>query len=134
MIIEHFRNLPWKLITHVIVLLSGSAAIAQQQTIQGGVYTEAQAQMGRIHYEESCQHCHDHQFFENRLMSFTGMTVLDFWYAMFKKMPADNPGSLEDTEYLEIIAYVLSENGFPAGNAKLVPSNQLGRIRILTRQ
>ena len=118
----------------VLTMLSGSLLSAQQQSIKDGVYIEAQAQAGKLLYEEKCQHCHDLRFFEARLISFTGMTVLDLWYAMLGKMPADNPGSLKDSEYLEIIAYVLSQNGFPAGETELVPSNQLGKIRILTPQ
>ncbi|MCH2346783.1 MAG: hypothetical protein MK299_05250 [Pseudomonadales bacterium] len=104
--------------------------LAQQQTIQDGVYTQTQAAAGKRLYEEACRHCHDLAFFKNRLISFGGMTLLDYWYAMFRKMPADKPGYLKDSEYLEIIAYTLSVNGFPPGKSELVPSNQLGKIKI----
>ncbi|MDA1369616.1 MAG: cytochrome c [Proteobacteria bacterium] len=114
----------------MLALLQFSQVSAQQQSIQDGVYTAAQAETGKILYDENCQHCHDLTFYTNKLQSFAGMTLLDFWYAMLRKMPADNPGSLGDSQYLEIIAFVLSQNGYPAGDAELVPSNQLGRIRV----
>ncbi len=114
----------------MLALLQFSQVSAQQQSILDGVYTEAQAIAGELLYRESCQHCHDLDFYTNKLQSFAGMTLLDFWYAILRKMPADNPGSLGDSQYLEIIAFVLSQNGYPAGDAELVPSNQLGRIRV----
>ena len=44
---------------------------------------------------------------------------------------ADKPGSHKDSEYLEIIAYTLSVNEFPADKSELVPNNQLGKIKIV---
>jgi hypothetical protein len=34
-------------------------------------------------------------------------------------MPADNPGSLPTSEYLDIVAYLLQANKLPAGNDEL---------------
>lgn len=34
-------------------------------------------------------------------------------------MPEDNPGSLTDEEYADVIAYILSVGGMPAGEAEL---------------
>ena len=34
-------------------------------------------------------------------------------------MPADDPASLEDAEYLDILAYLIQANGFPAGAREL---------------
>ena len=33
-------------------------------------------------------------------------------------MPADDPASLEDAEYVDILAYLIQANGFPAGAAR----------------
>jgi len=48
-------------------------------------------------------------------------------------MPADNPGSLMLEEYTDVIAYILSENGFPAGEVMLDPDNGMENINIVTR-
>jgi hypothetical protein len=46
-------------------------------------------------------------------------------------MPADNPSSLGDATYLEIIALVLKTNGFTAGTTELTPdADALKNIRI----
>ena len=36
-------------------------------------------------------------------------------------MPADDPATLEDAEYLDILAYLIQANGFPAGPGELTP-------------
>ena len=48
-------------------------------------------------------------------------------------MPEDNPGSLTDEEYVDVIAYMLSVGGMPAGEAELRPA--LGRLaRVVIEQ
>ena len=42
------------------------------------------------------------------------------------------PGSLMLEEYTDVIAYILSENGFPAGDAKLDPDNGMDAIKVVT--
>src|SRR4051812_10896295 len=45
-------------------------------------------------------------------------------------MPADNPGSLEDWEYLDILIYILQLNGVPEGDTDLMPAD-LDRIVLI---
>jgi hypothetical protein len=45
-------------------------------------------------------------------------------------MAADNPGNLEDWEYLDTLIYILQLNGFPEGETDLMPAD-LDRIRIM---
>ena len=116
----------------IVTIAMCSIATAQQQSINDGVYTETQASAGQVIYEENCKSCHDMRFYENSLISWRDMTLLDYWYSMLGNMPADNPGSLLDSEYLDVIAYILSENDFPAGETALEPSNRLGKIKIVS--
>jgi hypothetical protein len=72
--------------------------------------------------------------------SLVGSSFIDSWtgkdlYGLFNRarttMPADNPSSLSDATYLEIIALVLKTNGFTAGTTELTPdANALKNIRI----
>jgi hypothetical protein len=48
-------------------------------------------------------------------------------------MPEDNPGSLTDEEYVDVIAYMLSVSGMPSGDAELPPDSQ-GLAQIVIRQ
>ena len=45
-------------------------------------------------------------------------------------MPADDPGSLDDWEYLDTLIYILQLNGFPPGDTDLMPAD-LDRILIM---
>ena len=46
-------------------------------------------------------------------------------------MPESNPGSLTDEEYVDVIAYMLSVGGMPAGDDQLQPDPQsLARVVI----
>jgi hypothetical protein len=46
-------------------------------------------------------------------------------------MPSNAPGSLSVPSYLQILAYILEENGFPAGGLELTADPEvLGRIMI----
>jgi polar amino acid transport system substrate-binding protein len=44
-------------------------------------------------------------------------------------MPADEPGSLRDAEYMDILAFVIQANGFPAGGRELMVAD-LPRVTV----
>lgn len=48
-------------------------------------------------------------------------------------MPEANPESLDDQEYVDIIAYMLSVSGMPAGDDELEPDSQ-SLARFIIRQ
>lgn len=112
-------------------------------TLDAGVYSIEQAERGRAHYDAFCASCHVGDL-SGTLAADTGapplrgvpfMTSLEkrgvvavFDY-MKATMPADNPSSLENGEYTDILAYLIQANGFPAGSRELVP-DELPRIRV----
>jgi hypothetical protein len=50
---------------------------------------------------------------------------------MATHMPLTNPGSLTKKQYISIIAYLLKENGYPAGSQELTSKKeQLEAIKI----
>jgi hypothetical protein len=44
-------------------------------------------------------------------------------------MPADEPGSLNETEYMDILAFVIQANGFPSGGRELMVDD-LPRVTV----
>lgn len=52
-------------------------------------------------------------------------TVGDLYEHLFETMPEDAPGSLTPSQYIDVVAYILRLNGFPAGNAELRPEGPL---------
>jgi alcohol dehydrogenase (cytochrome c) len=98
------------------------------------VYTTAQAQQGESAYSSHCANCHGadlqgkvgpalkgrqfHQMVTSQDLN--GATLLAF---ISQHMPLTNPGSLDKTQYDDVTAYILKENGYPAGSTKLSASN-----------
>ena len=116
----------------LIGLLISRAGIAQEKTVKDGVFTEAQVTSGQIVYDSQCKTCHNMQFYRDTLRSWNNQPLLYLWESIMGTMPADNPGSLMFEEYTDVIAYILSENGFPTGNTELDPDNGMEQINILT--
>ena len=116
----------------LIGLLISQAGIAQEKTVKDGVFTEAQVTSGQIVYDSQCKTCHNMQFYRDTLRSWNNQPLLYLWESIMGTMPADNPGSLMFEEYTDVIAYILSENGFPTGDTELDPDNGMEQINILT--
>ena len=109
------------------------------KTVADGVYTDAQAARGATAYETSCARCH-----RADLGGGTGPALKEQRFArqfadkdlktLFTKiattMPRATPGSLGDATYLDIVAHLLKENGFPAGTNELA-ADELEGIRVL---
>ena len=115
----------------LIGLLISQAGIAQEKTVKDGVFTEAQVTSGQIVYDSQCKTCHNMQFYRDTLRSWNNQPLLYLWESIMGTMPADNPGSLMFEEYTDVIAYILSENGFPTGDTELDPDNGMEQISIL---
>jgi quinoprotein glucose dehydrogenase len=114
---------------------------AQQpaKTVADGVYTEDQAIRGGAAYDASCSGCHranlagadgpalrDERFARN----FAGKDLKTLYTKIATTMPRGAPGSLGDDVYLDILAHVLRENGFPAGPEEL-KTTALGDVEVL---
>jgi mono/diheme cytochrome c family protein len=96
-----------------------------------GVFTEAQAERGKVAYEKSCSECHGDDLRgveEVRSPALVGQrfelvwdhtTVGDLFARISNTMPQSDPGSLDRDEYLDIVAFLLRSNAFPASRQEL---------------
>lgn len=107
-------------------------AMAQDKTVNDGVFTEGQVNAGQVVYDAQCKTCHNMRFYRDTLRSWSNQPLLYLWENIMGTMPADNPGSLMYEEYTDVIAYILHENGFPAGEATLDPDNGMDQIKIVS--
>lgn len=113
-------------------MLLAPTALGQSKTLHDGVFTADQAKSGAAVYESSCKNCHDMKFYENTLKSWNRQPLLYLWETIMGTMPADNPGSMMFEDYTNVLAYILSENGFPAGESTLDPDQGMDQISIVT--
>jgi mono/diheme cytochrome c family protein len=133
------RKLRW---TIALISLAGFTAFAQTTpTIWQGVYTSAQATRGEAVYTEHCAECHREDLTGQDMspslvgIGFTfkweGKNLQELYASMRYGMPQTAPGSLSNSEYAALTAFLLSRNGFPAGEAELSPNeNELATIAI----
>ena len=97
----------------------------QGKAASEGVYTKAQAERGLNLYDGSCASCHE-------LSKFKGPEFAKAWTAKplselhtaVRSMPMDAPGSLSPQEYVDILAYFLSLNGYPPGPTALANTDE----------
>jgi S-disulfanyl-L-cysteine oxidoreductase SoxD len=129
--------------THLIaaaVALAASLATAFAQapaTVLDGVYSREQAQRGEAVYRAACAGCHEGQDADGPELE--GRVFLDRWredslaslFTFVKtRMPGQNPGSLDDRAYADVLAFVLEANGLPAGPRELTP-DAVGGIQLV---
>jgi mono/diheme cytochrome c family protein len=86
-----------------------------------GIYSEAQAERGGDVFTSVCGDCHYTNEFRDQQFKFSWRrrTVADLFGHISETMPENAPGSLAKAQYADVVAYILSLNGVPAGNADL---------------
>src|SRR5262249_61253391 len=93
-------------------------------------YTTAQAERGRSVYAEQCASCHGQNLDDGAFApSLTGLEFRTKWgqqsaEPLFTytatRMPPNRPGSLGEARYTELMAFILQQNGSPAGSPELM--------------
>jgi PQQ-dependent dehydrogenase (methanol/ethanol family) len=117
------------------VLFAGAAVSAAGP----GYYTRAQAASGAAVYSGQCSQCHGVNLQGGSGPALVGQafkayvgkagTAASLYDFIHRQMPADKPGSLTQQQYLDVTAFLLSRNGYPAGDVALSPSN-LANVKI----
>lgn len=122
-----------------LLYLTLAGLLLQSRNVWDGVYTEAQADRGKIAFEANCVTCHKtdltgiedalkgEQFIERRRED-----NLDAFFADLKTMPLRKPGSLSTEAYLDILSYVLQANAMPSGPSEL-KLDALAQIRVIKK-
>ena len=118
-----------------VLLLAAVAAEAQNassSSIWSGVFTAEQAKRGNDAYQASCSACHgsDLHATDPEAVDLTGpafrakwngKTLQDRFETIRDTMPPGNANTLGDKTYMDVLAFILQSNEFPAGNQELAP-------------
>lgn len=99
----------------------GAAAQAKPgKTVWDGVYTADQAKRGEAVFAGRCIACHSTAFERTGFVErWREDRLSGFFNFISTYMPRDNPGSAKQSEYLDIAAYIMSNNDLPAGGQEL---------------
>jgi mono/diheme cytochrome c family protein len=117
----------------VFCLAIAAASLAAQQpakNVSSGVFTADQAQRGKAGYDGVCARCHGVPLTgsQGNGPTLKGPAFLAHWdrdtlgslYTKIRDtMPLGSPGTLTDEVKLQILAYILQQNGFAAGTSDL---------------
>ena len=126
----------------VFAIVMTAAAQESPRTVADGVYTDIQAARGATVYDTACAGCHRADLGggtgpalrEQRFAKeFAGKDLKTLFTKTATTMPRGAPGSLGDNVYLDVVAYMLKENGFPSGAHDLT-ADALESIRVLPGQ
>jgi mono/diheme cytochrome c family protein len=111
------------------VLFLAAIVYAQQSaSVWDGVYMQEQAGRGKALYDKNCASCHGKALDGISAPALTGMEFMGSWDGLtaddlFERiqtaMPADDPGRLSRTQTADLVAFLLTFNGFPAGQKEL---------------
>jgi polar amino acid transport system substrate-binding protein len=108
---------------------SGAHAAGSQAGSSGAYYTSAQAAGGGKAYAANCSQCHGAKLEGMSGPALKGpamkgsQAVRDIYAVVSQQMPASAPGSLSPPTYAAIMAFLLQQNGHPAGKTALTPAS-----------
>jgi mono/diheme cytochrome c family protein len=91
-------------------------------SVGSGVYSDAQAALGARVFEENCSDCHTAGNYAGQALhtKWGSFTLGDIYRDIAVSMPPANPGGLAPESYASIIAYLLRETGYPAGEEETI--------------
>jgi mono/diheme cytochrome c family protein len=106
-------------------------------------YTGQQATDGEVVFTQNCASCHGDALQgevgprlvgQNFAPASGNNTVSSIFSFMSSQMPDGNGGSLTHTQYEDVMSYILSKNGYPAGRTKLDYTSALASTVPLVSQ
>lgn len=114
----------------LITAICLSPLAASAQAAKPAIYTAEQAQAGAAVYSQACAACHGSQLEGVAAPALKGQAFGDMATAqsltadalldvVADTMPQSDPGSLKPEDYNAVVAYILQQNGYPAGTAAL---------------
>lgn len=135
------RSRPFRFIGFCAAALIAAGGAPRPAAASQGDYTKAQAQAGAQIFRRHCSQCHGSQlqgqagpalkgsaFAAN--LRFSKMSARQLYDFVKTQMPANNPGSLSVRQYLEALAFILSQNGYPSGPHPL-SAKTVGKVKLL---
>jgi S-disulfanyl-L-cysteine oxidoreductase SoxD len=124
----------------VAFVAAASPRMAFAQTVEGPSFTAEQVERGQRAYNQNCQECHGSTldngefggpplkggYFRNHWGAGSVADLTGYAKAL---MPPDRPGRLSDQTYTDLIAFLLSNNGY-APNGRELPSDAAAQQKM----
>lgn len=123
---------------HMALLVFLAALVS---TVWDGVFTNAQATRGQVVYDRQCSTCHGWDLAGRNARPLKGDVFYRNWgedslgslYSVVREsMPRNAPGTLSEQDYLDVVAYILQRNEYPAGSTELTRT-AVGDVQVVGR-
>lgn len=143
---------PVGLLLSASVFLAAADGLAAAQTPQltaptrlPAVFTTAQATRGRDVYTAECASCHGSRLNDGAAVALAGPAFLEKWshplvtlddlfYIVRTTMPKNRGNTLAAADYVAVTAYLMEQNGYPAGaQSRLTSEEQRKGVRLMAR-
>ncbi|HTG88789.1 MAG TPA: PQQ-binding-like beta-propeller repeat protein [Vicinamibacterales bacterium] len=128
----------------VLALCAGVVLAAQSSTSSlPAVFTAADASRGKDVYTRECASCHGGRLQDGTAIALVGRSFLQKWshplvtlddlfYVVQNTMPKNRGNALAAEDYAAVVAYLMEQNGYPAGAQSQLATQQLRRNVRLT--
>ena len=117
-------------VTVAVAAILATAAVRPAAPQAASTFTAEQVERGHALYARNCQDCHGTTLDNGE---FGGPAIKGFYFRQkwaplgagalysFTKglMPPDRPGQLTDQSYIDLMAFILSNNGYTPGDKEL---------------
>lgn len=120
---------------------AGKTAAPAAEASVPALFTDAQAEAGKTKFMQNCAQCHGPTLTGRSGPALKGVHfasptagfhVGDIFTIVSQNMPATAPGSLEHDDYVQIMAFLLQQNGYPAGSSKLTFDDALhSKVKLI---
>lgn len=116
----------------VVGLAPGVLHGQEKKSINESVYSEAQATRGQSVFDGTCTACHDPSRFigPEFIDVWAGQPLSALYETVSQTMPEDNPGGLEQEQYVDVVTYLLKLNGYPTGPTDIKDPAEMKAITI----
>lgn len=116
----------WGAVVFLALLNASSVAAQTRRAVWEGVFTAEQAARGKLIFATTCATCHGADLSAVNRPALKGEVFLNHWmegsldalFTQVKSMPP-NRANLGGTAYVDLLAFLLDANGFPAGLQEL---------------
>jgi mono/diheme cytochrome c family protein len=129
-----------KIVIGLICSLAAIVSAEQSASVWDGIYMPEQAERGKALYTQQCAGCHGGTLAGKTgpqlagstfTGNWNGLTADDLFEYVQKSMPRGQAGSLSRDQTADLVAFLFTSNGFPAGKKELPKEAEiLQKIRI----
>lgn len=123
------------------IVFASLGGLDSAHAARSGHFTHKQVKAGHTVFSGHCAECHGSKLqggagpalhgsqFESNL-KFGNMSAKQLYDFIAQHMPKTDPGSLSKSQYLDVFAYILSQNGFSTGSKPLA-KDAINKIKLL---